>query len=54
MDKFPETDWWCDRCGAKLNSQAGVMTIIMFGDARNAVTRAAFHQTTFSIPKMSF
>ncbi len=23
MDRFPETDWWCDRCGAKLNSQAG-------------------------------
>ena len=20
-DRFPDIDWWCDRCGAYLNSQ---------------------------------
>ncbi|MBO3091673.1 Sec23/Sec24 zinc finger-containing protein [Schleiferilactobacillus harbinensis] len=22
-DRFPDIDWWCDRCGAYLNTQAG-------------------------------
>lgn len=22
-ERFPEIDWWCDRCNASLNSQAG-------------------------------
>ena len=22
-DRFPDIDWWCDRCGAYLNSQPG-------------------------------
>lgn len=22
-ERFPDVDWWCDRCGANLNSQAG-------------------------------
>lgn len=22
-ERFPETDWYCDRCGAHLNSQVG-------------------------------
>ena len=22
-ERFPEIDWFCDRCGAKLNSQKG-------------------------------
>lgn len=21
--RFPDVDWWCDRCGAYLNSQIG-------------------------------
>lgn len=21
--RFPDVDWWCDRCGANLNSQSG-------------------------------
>ena len=22
-DRFPDVDWWCDRCGAHLNFQKG-------------------------------
>ncbi len=22
-DRFPDVDWWCDRCGAYLNDQYG-------------------------------
>ena len=22
-DRFPDIDWWCDRCGAHLNDQIG-------------------------------
>lgn len=22
-DRFPDVDWWCDRCGALLNVQEG-------------------------------
>ena len=22
-DRFPDIDWWCDRCGAYLNGQYG-------------------------------
>jgi DNA-directed RNA polymerase subunit RPC12/RpoP len=22
-ERFPEIDWWCDRCGAQLNNQFG-------------------------------
>lgn len=22
-ERFPDIDWWCDRCGAYLNSQDG-------------------------------
>ena len=22
-ERFPDVDWWCDRCGAYLNSQDG-------------------------------
>lgn len=22
-ERFPDVDWWCDRCGAYLNTQNG-------------------------------
>ncbi|MGG7212874.1 Sec23/Sec24 zinc finger-containing protein [Clostridium nigeriense] len=23
IERFPNTDWWCDRCNAYLNNQSG-------------------------------
>ena len=48
-DRFPDIDWWCDRCGAYLNDQVG------FDDHHyvwrwNADIRTAFQRTIFMNP----
>ncbi len=42
--RFPEVDWYCDRCNAYLNVQPDLMTIIMCGNAQNAVIKQYFRR----------
>lgn len=38
-ERFPEIDWYCDRCNACLNDQPGLMIITMFGSVQSVATK---------------
>lgn len=41
-ERFPEIDWYCDRCNACLNDQPGLMIITMFGSVQSVATKIVF------------
>lgn len=46
-DRFPDVDWFCDYCGAHLNSQTGFLIINIFGSVRNVVEKVVSHLIIF-------
>lgn len=53
-DRFPDVDWWCDRCNAHLNNQPGFDDHKYTWVALNVVTKTVSPQPTFMNPKRTF